>query len=148
MGRRATPGLSAGGALAGLLASPRVGGACFFTGKRDYCAGTAVLLRGSVPLCQPCADRASSLTRAPVRHLPAVEVMPATVPKVAPWPTRRAKSPLESLEALRRVRAGLPRREAAAVRVARRSGMSWAEVGAGLGMSAQAAHERFRPYVP
>jgi hypothetical protein len=54
--------------------------------------------------------------------------------------TREAARPLEELHAAElRIRAELP----AAVAVARAAGASWADIGTALGMSRQAAHERF-----
>ena len=148
MARRPAPRVAAAPGLAALLSSPRVGGACHYAGQRDHCTGTACVLRGTVPLCSECAARASSLTRLPVRALPPAAPPPPPLPAATPWPRRRPRSPTEELEALARVRTGLPRREVAAVRAARSSGLSWAEVGAALGMTQQAAHKRFRRYAP
>lgn len=51
--------------------------------------------------------------------------------------------PVPRLAAIARARTDLAREEAAAVRHARTHGMSWAEIGAVLGVSKQALHKRF-----
>lgn len=102
--------------------------ACYFAGERDYCGGPSVLWRGNVPLCRPCADRASTLTRAPLRNGPTVST---------------PRSPLEQLQALRRTRESLDTRQAEWVRRARAGGASWADIGMALGITPQGAHKRY-----
>lgn len=52
-------------------------------------------------------------------------------------------TPIGRLAAIAAAKAELAREEAAAVRNARVSGMSWAEIGRVLGVSKQALHKRF-----
>ena len=52
-------------------------------------------------------------------------------------------SPVDRLAGIAEAKAELAREEAAAVRQARVHGMSWAEIGAIMGVSKQALHKRF-----
>jgi len=40
---------------------------CVFADQRESCAGVGVVMRGTVPLCQPCSDASSTLSRQPAR---------------------------------------------------------------------------------
>jgi hypothetical protein len=54
------------------------------------------------------------------------------------------RSPLEQIEALTVRMAGLESDREVAVAAAMTAGATWAEIGEALGVSAQAAHKRFR----
>lgn len=60
-------------------------------------------------------------------------------------PLRIKVDPLGALQAARQLRTNLAAEEATAVQIARQAGHSWAKVGDALGISRQAAHERFSP---
>ena len=56
----------------------------------------------------------------------------------------QAKDPVARLDAARRVREAADDLEAAQVDAARKSGVTWSEIGAGYGLTKQGAQQRFR----
>lgn len=53
-------------------------------------------------------------------------------------------SPIDELAAVREAKRDLTRREEVAVRRARHSGLSWAEIGTLLGVTRQTIHRKYR----
>jgi hypothetical protein len=98
--------------------------------RRPGCQVTAVVRRGTVPLCASCDALRSTLGKGE---------------RAGPVP---APAPVDLLEWLDAAHARLARAEAevsAAVTRARQHGHSWTEIGARLGTSRQAAQQRFSP---
>jgi hypothetical protein len=109
---------------------------CHYAGDpvtRPCCQLTAVVRRGSVPLCAACDALRSTLGKG----------QPAT-----PLPAGPPAGPLEwittALASLHAAEADL----AAAATRARQHGHSWAAIGARLGITRQAAQQRFGPPAP
>lgn len=98
---------------------------CYFAGRRSWCEGLAVLVRGEVPLCAECEARASTLTRLPARPL---VVGPLVV--------------LGDLVEEQRRHEQLVRQQVAD---ARSAGATWQQVADVLGVTRQAVHGRFGP---
>jgi hypothetical protein len=104
-------------------AKTEAGGRCHNDGALIGCQGAAVLLRGSVPLCQFCEDSSSSLKRLPVRRV-------------------RPADPLGDLRRLQQRRRRIEDELDQLVHAAYLAGHSYGEVGLVLGVSRQAVRQR------
>ncbi len=111
--------------------------ACVHQGARAWCQGGAVARRGRAPLCQACLDRESSTSRLPLRPL-----APAPTPEV-PAVVLTAPDVVDLLRAAEARRLELVARRDELARLAHASGVSWAEVGEAIGVTRQAARQRY-----
>jgi hypothetical protein len=101
--------------------------ACYYSRKignlvRPHCEGTAVVTYGNIALCSMC-DKMRSAGRNVPRKLPGAELS-------------------ELIEAARALRLAEQRVERGA-RLARDAGASWSHLGDAVGISRQAAQQRF-----
>ena len=101
--------------------------------SRPHCTLTATVAFGTIALCPSCQTRRSSLGKGqPARPLP-----PSPQVDVLDWistaheQTKNAETNLT-----------------AAVTRARQTGVSWSVIGTQLGISRQAAQQRFHPRIP
>jgi hypothetical protein len=101
------------------------GQACYFAGSRTGCEGLAAVRRGTVPLCRSCSAQASSLAREQERPVLSRAQLLAAVARHE-----------------RRLR-DLARQRDLVVLAAVSGGATWADVGRTLGVTRQAARQRF-----
>ena len=97
-------------------------------GRRAHCTLTAVVRFGATPLCATCRQARSTLGKG----------QPAT-----PLPTGPIVDVLGWVSETHEQAATAHRRLAAAVTRARQAGHPWSAIGARLGISRQAAQQRF-----
>ncbi len=98
---------------------------CYFAGSRTGCEGLAVVCRGTITLCRSCSAQASSLAREPERPVP---------------------SPAQLLEQAGRLQVRLEeltRERDAMAAAAVAAGANYAVIGRALGVTRQAARQRF-----
>ena len=96
--------------------------------RRPRCTLTAAVRVGAIPLCRPCLAAASTLGKGE----PAIPLRPGP-------PTGALDQITAAGQQLAAAHAGL----AAAVTRARQAGYPWSAIGASLGISRQAAQQRF-----
>jgi len=95
--------------------------------SRPRCALTAVVRYGPVPLCRSCQDRRSTLGKG---HPPVILTSPEL--DVLDW-----------IDAAHRQASAAERTLAAAIARGRQTGHTWTAIGARLGISRQAAQQRY-----
>ena len=96
--------------------------------RRPHCAITATIRFGASALCQPCASRRSTVGKGQ----PGIELPPGPSTDLLNW-----------IDAAHHHAAAAERILIAAVTRARQAGLSWTVIGAQLGVSRQAAQQRF-----
>jgi hypothetical protein len=100
--------------------------------RRPHCALTATIRFGAVALCGPCASRRSTVGKGQ----PGVALPPSPTIDLRSW---IAAAQHDANAAERTLRAAVSR--------ARQAGLAWSVIGAQLGVSRQAAQQRFAPNV-
>lgn len=96
--------------------------------RRPHCTLTATVRFGAVALCQPCASRRSTIGKGQ----PGIELPPGPSIDLLSW-----------IDAAHHQAAAADRILTAAVTRARQAGLSWTAIGTPLGVSRQAAQQRF-----
>ncbi len=95
---------------------------------RPHCTLTATIKFGPVALCQDCAQRRSTVGKGQ----PGTTLPPSPPPDLLSWVTAVVRDAATAEQTLN-----------AAITRARQAGMSWAVIGDHLGVSRQAAQQRF-----
>ncbi len=95
---------------------------------RPDCTLTATLRFGSVVLCRPCASRRSTVGKGQ----PEIPLPPSPIIDLRGWIAAAARDAAAAEHTLN-----------AAISRARQAGLSWSAIGAQLGVSRQAAQQRF-----
>jgi hypothetical protein len=96
--------------------------------RRPHCTLTATIRFGTLALCEPCASRRSTVGKGQ----PPVELPPGPSIDLLSW-----------IGTAHHQAAAAERILTAAVTRARQAGLSWTAIGAQLGVSRQAAQQRF-----
>jgi len=96
--------------------------------RRPHCTLTATVRFGTVALCRPCASRRSTVGKGQ----PGIPLPPSPTIDLRSWIAAAQRDADTAEHALN-----------AAVARARQAGLSWSVIGAQLGVSRQAAQQRF-----
>lgn len=96
--------------------------------RRPRCALTATVRFGTIALCEPCANRRSTLGKGQ----PGIPLPPSPPIDLRSWIAAAQRDADVAEHTLK-----------AAISRARQAGLSWSAIGAQLGVSRQAAQQRF-----